>query len=801
MTRMAARSRTRRNGRTGQIRRGRRSGGTTRNRAALLSVALAAVVLTVPAPPAGAVAPSRPGLVVAPLATGPGSIIQTSFGTEIPGNPGNFDAVVLQGNQLVHYWRTNGNAATSWQRGQVISTTATGPGSIIQSDFKTGTDGNLEVVVQEGSQVRHYFHDSSQPNSPWVRAQAFGTGVTGAPSMIQSDFKTGAHGNFEVVVPEGTNLVHYFHDNSNPTNPWQRGQIIATGISSAGSLIQTDFTSPSGHGNFEVLVQEGDHVTHFWHDNTSVTNPWARGVSFASGVTGAPSFIQSDFGREFGNHGNFEAAVRQGTRLVHWFHDSANPAGGWSQGGDIIPSGANSSGSLIQSTMGTGLHRNFEVVALAERAPALPDSRVDPSYVDYNLVHYFHNNANAASPWVRGQVVTYRGRSEKVCQVTGSQDPQTLQTTTNDTAARSDLFGTDLGYPVDDGKTVHMYFGDSRFGSIDGFVADENTPDDAVGVSTDTVAPTVNRCLSLTVTPGAQPFARLVANPPFKQGLFNVPSSGFTVGSSGYTIFWTDHCRNPLLHGGCAAPVTPGTTGFGRGVLTRNNADGATFTTLFDLPDNFHYTASLNANNIAGIPAAQNLGVYVWGVKLYRESYPTLAYIPAGSVENPAAWRYLTGLDANGGPLWGSDPAQGKPVFNTGDPGTGCVGEFSVSWVAPMQRWLMLYNCNQAGGTVGDVKARLATAPWGPWSDPTEVFHPGTDAGWCHFMHRPSTNPPCADLLGGQGSGDAAGDPYAPYVLSRFTRSTTFGTEIYFLMSTWNPYQVVVMRTKILPNP
>lgn len=100
--------------------------------AAMLTLAMTCLAVIAPAAPASAlVAPSRPGLVVAPLATGPGSIVQTSFGTEVQGKPGNFDTVVLQGNQLVHYWRSNADPATVWQRGQVISTTATGPGSII----------------------------------------------------------------------------------------------------------------------------------------------------------------------------------------------------------------------------------------------------------------------------------------------------------------------------------------------------------------------------------------------------------------------------------------------------------------------------------------------------------------------------------------------------------------------------------------------------------------------------------------------------------------------------------------------
>jgi hypothetical protein len=71
-------------------------------------------------------------------------------------------------------------------------------------------------------------------------------------------------------------------------------------------------------------------------------------------------------------------------------------------------------------------------------------------------------------------------------------------------------------------------------------------------------------------------------------------------GSSAYTIFWTDHCADPIAHpepgaAGChpgppAQTVAAGTDAFGRGVLTPNNANGSTFSTLFDLLANFRYT-------------------------------------------------------------------------------------------------------------------------------------------------------------------------------------------------------------------
>jgi hypothetical protein len=763
-------------------------------------------------PRAHAAPPSRPGLVVSPLATDAGCIIQSSLGTE-SGNPGNLEIVVLEGNQLVHYWHPNSEAKLAWRRSQVITKTATGPGCLIQSSFGTeaGKPGNLEVVVPEGNQLVHYWHDSSAPNSPWHHGLVFGSGVRGRPSFIQSSLKTpgSVHGSFEVVVREGSDLVHYWHDSSQPTKPWVRGQTIATTATGGGSIIQSSFKPmPTAPGNFEVVFQEGSSVTHYWHDNTNPNNPWVRGPTFASGVTGQPDLIQSSFGAEPGNAGNFEVAVRQGNDLVHWYRNN-NEANPWSQG-QVIASGINSAGSLIQSTIGAGpgSHGNFELVVLGEAAAAPPDSQVEGGFTDYNLVHYYHVNSSPTNSWVRGQDVTFRGRSEKVCQLTGHIDRETFVLTTNDTADRFDLGFTDLGYPVDDGSTLKLYFGDSRNKFNQGLPS-EWSWDDTVGISTDTAPPTPINCLHISVPQAGGTTAKLVIdqlpeppNPRLFQGLFNVPSSGFTVGSTAYTIFWTNHCTF-LPRAPCPdrARTLDYVDKFGRGTLTRNTGN-TTFQEFLSLPPQFTYTASLNSDNVAGIPANQQLGVYVWGVSLYRESYPTLAYVPSGQVENPGAWRYFMGLDTDENPIWSPDPAQARPAFNTGDPpGTGCIGEFSVSWVAPLQRWAMLYNC---GATV---RARFATTPWGPWSAPTEIFEPGIDKAYCRYMHAVNISniSKCIDHAGGDNvdatGADAAGSPYAPYVLSRFTDATPQGAEIYFLMSTWNPYQTVIMRANLTLSP
>ena len=80
-------------------------------------------------------------------------------------------------------------------------------------------------------------------------------------------------------------------------------------------------------------------MSHYWHNNSEVNGAWHFGGSFATNVTGAPSLIQSTFGKSASGHGNFEAVVQQGTRLVHWYKDNATVINSWIQAKDIVSDG------------------------------------------------------------------------------------------------------------------------------------------------------------------------------------------------------------------------------------------------------------------------------------------------------------------------------------------------------------------------------------------------------------------------------------------------------------------------------
>jgi hypothetical protein len=270
--------------------------------------------------------PWQRGLTITMGATGPGCIIQSDFGSS---DFKNFEVIVLEGNNLVHWWYDN---STAWQRGQTITSSATGPGCIIQSDFGNGEHGNFEVIVLEGKNLVHWWHDNSDVNLPWQRGQIITTTATGPGYIIQSDFGSGEHGNFEVVALEGNNLVHWWHDNSDVNLPWQRGQTITTNATGPGCIIQSDFGS-SNHKNFEVVVLEGNELVHYWHDNSDVNLPWQRGQTITSSATGPSCIIQSDFGS--GGHGNFEVLVLEGSDLVHEWHNNSDVNLPWQLGQTI----------------------------------------------------------------------------------------------------------------------------------------------------------------------------------------------------------------------------------------------------------------------------------------------------------------------------------------------------------------------------------------------------------------------------------------------------------------------------------
>jgi hypothetical protein len=318
--------------------------------------------------------------------------------------------------------------------------------------------------------------------------------------------------------------------------------------------------------------------------------------------------------------------------------------------------------------------------------------------------------------------------------------------------------------------------------------------------------------------------ATIIGPTPVKQGFFNVPSGGVSGADGLYAFFWTDHCADPngplrpspddplarpAANRKC--PESDDLNSVGRGVMARLADDGRTFSHVVPMPTGFVYSTAVNTRLQADLPEDQRLGIFIFGVPRFRAGVPYLAQAPTETLGNPATWRFFTGRTPNGEPKWVTheewmrgaaappvwkppgEPEIFVPVTNAGH----CVGEFSITWNRPLGQWLMLHNCPRG------ISARIAPAPWGPWSTPTEIL--GQDDGVaCRLVMTPEGCGNRRDYWPGRRENGklVAGGFYAPYVLNRYTGAAAGNgpgrrCTMYWVVSSWNPYEVSVMRTTL----
>jgi hypothetical protein len=432
--------------------------------------------------------------------------------------------------------------------------------------------------------------------------------------------------------------------------------------------------------------------------------------------------------------------------------------------------------------------------------------------------------SNAPAPLLR------IGSSEKVCQLTGDTDWETGQPTAARTLRNFGLRGADLGFPVEHAGKLLLMFGDTFPPHHADGPPGEIPPDDAVGVIERREPPTSDgKCLELQIhqKPGAPPTfapATITGPIPIKQGFFNVPSGGVSVAGSLHAFLFTNHCTmptrlEPSSDDPLARPPASQTcsenddrSSVGRGVMARSDDEGRTFSGVVPMPAGFVYSIAVNTRLQADLPEEQRQGILVFGVARYRAGVPYLAQAPIETFADPATWRFFTGRAADGQPKWvtqaqwqrGSAIAAvsrdarkgwkppGEPEILAPD-AEHCIGEFSITWNRPLGMWLMLYNCAQK------IEARVAPAPWGPWSAPTQLLGKDEDVG-CRLIMIPAGCGNRQDFWPSRRKNGMlqGGALYAPFVLNRYTTAAAGGgSTIYWLVSTWNPYEVTVMCTTL----
>ena len=170
-----------------------------------------------------------------------------------------------------------------------------------------------------------------------------------------------------------------------------------------------------------------------------------------------------------------------------------------------------------------------------------------------------------------------------------------------------------------------------------------------------------------------------------------------------------------------------------------------------------------------------------------------------------------------GGARWSQNELDAVPLFFP-----AAVGELSVRWNPMLRAWVMMYMSGLDDPIGFAASLRLSRTPWGPWSNRrrmldwiadgmgSRVGHK-TRQGWS--IHAPDADPPvglwqktrdvvpCPDtlydnIINGRDAKEG-GAAYAPYQIPRHTRYDEGAIHIFYVLSTWNPYQTVLLRHPI----
>jgi DUF1680 family protein len=341
--------------------------------------------------------------------------------------------------------------------------------------------------------------------------------------------------------------------------------------------------------------------------------------------------------------------------------------------------------------------------------------------------------------------------TKRLCQLTGDFDKTSGTPTLSQTGKRFGVDGTDLGSSFEHKGKLYFLFGDTvgRPGARDVMGWTDSKQPDKIALEFHKEKD--GKWLPLTV-------------PGISQGAFEIPSGGISIGGVMYVVCTTDHTEKKTM---------------GRSVLASSHDDGLTFKLLHELSRNKFINVSM---------VLHDGWVYIYGSGEYRKSSPYLARVKPAEIGDKSKMSYFTGLSAEGEPRWSSEEPDAAILFRH-----DTIGEFSVAYLEPVKRFVMLYNAGEPRG----ITMRSAKTPWGPWSDGTVIFDPWRDNAYGRFMHISVKFKDTKDSLSDSNRSDEWGSEYGPYIMPRFTTGANGSCRIYYTMSTWNPYQVVIMHSDL----
>lgn len=358
----------------------------------------------------------------------------------------------------------------------------------------------------------------------------------------------------------------------------------------------------------------------------------------------------------------------------------------------------------------------------------------------------------------------------KINQLTGDYDKHLGKPTLSLTNSRYGFHGTDLGVPFQDGDKTWVLFGDTwgvkgGLPDVIGYTSDK-TPEDGLKLDFVTDVNGVYQGISI---------------PNVSMGGFEVPTDGIVLNDEFFIWVTTGHIPNKVTMG--KSLLVSG---------SRENMNKGLFPMkVYELSSTkFINVSVVKVKNSDWELLPQNNGesLIIFGSGKYRESHIYLAYQPLSGIKDKNTIRYFAGIK-DGKPLWNKKENDAQPIYRLNNPG---VGELSASYNTFIKKWILMYNHGDPRG----INLRTSDTPWGPWSEAMLVFRPWEDKGYCHFMHTSWQHSKC-DNVYDIGRENEWGGEYGPYQYDHFSTGDDKSTTIYFNLSTWNPYTVVLMKAAL----
>ncbi len=537
---------------------------------------------------------------------------------------------------------------------------------------------------------------------------------------------------------DGTLTIHhYFAGQQRPDNPWLRGDAVSTVALGPGALGQRGRAGSATHELVAQLPEPDGLVEYAWAVNDDALLRWRRiGVVAEAMEAQHPAWDGPEGPDEWGA-GTVQATATAATRLKS----------GWVQ-------------ALVQ--------------------------------VDGSLYHLHRQQRAGQVRWLRHACIRLADSapfavasqpSAKLAQLSGERDSQPAldglpRQTLSTSASRSGVRGTDLGVRIDHAGRTYMLFGDTHWdqpwlGTRDA-LAEISDPD--------ADRPRVSFHGSPLSIAGGRTTLRE----------YDVPLDGFSIGDELYAFFASNHFQDAQV--------------MGRSVLTRAPR-------LLVQPSErrrplrFRHLGTFSSHRFINVSAQQRgEHLYLWGSGAYRAddlrlarvdlTTPGLAEALRSGSAAPflAAVRYWAGSDAAApdGQRWSSHETSARPLLTP-----GAHGEVSVRWVEQLGHYLMLTMSGPEDPIGAAVLLRTAATPWGPWSPRLRLLD-WVASGMCfddpgqRFIKASSDgSDPVGDAIF-RGQANATGAAYAPYLYD----VAMHGDQVVlrYTLSTWNPYQVVLMR-------